>query len=208
MEKVLRIYIFSIFLILSSFISLLSLGSFPVFAEESQQPIFLDIDKDLDRYYNNTHMNITMRTSISFNESQEYSLFYEVSTIGKVGITGEWIEIQEPMKNMDTTDLKAECIFETGDQNFLRYTVFNSTGFRYDSDVYRIMIDDRGPQITLHSPSEEKWNIQKTVNINFLVEDELSGVDPTSIHYRISTNGFQSGDVSWNHSQCVHYVSF
>lgn len=189
MEKVLRSGTIALILLIPSVIAFGIFDPITVSAGETQYPVFLGIDKDLDRYYKDPHMNITMRTSIPFNESQEMVFYYEISTKGLSGITDEWIEIQDPLKNKDTTDLKVECIFKTGDQNFLRFTAFNSSGVRHDSDVYRIMIDDRGPQITLHSPNEDKWLITTTPEITFYLEDTMTGVDPTSLYYRISTNG-------------------
>lgn len=115
---------------------------------------------------------------------------YEVSTEGEVGLIGEWEPLQETYTPDNSMYIVVTGWFRNGKDNWIRFRAKDVAGNGYaESGAYNVWIDASPPTYRLLSPVESEYEPTPNVEVKVQIDDPQSGVDFSTIEYRVSTSG-------------------
>jgi len=115
---------------------------------------------------------------------------YEISTSGVAGLGGNWEDIQDTYASSTSLRVVVAGWFKNGDQNFIRFRAKDMAGNEWEiSDSYNVWVDSESPRFELNSHSEEEFQLDPYQEVSVVISDLQSGVDASSIEYRLTTRG-------------------
>ncbi len=115
---------------------------------------------------------------------------YEISTSGEVGLIGDWQQIIESYAPGAELRVVVSGWFKNGMDNWIRFRARDVAGNPFfESEPYNVWVDAKPPSFKLLSHSEDEYKLDPLQEVKVQITDEQSGVDASSIEYRITTQG-------------------
>ncbi|MCK5560230.1 MAG: FG-GAP repeat protein, partial [Thermoplasmata archaeon] len=119
------------------------------------------------------------------------SIQYRISTDNGTIWGDGWINANLQQSAVEEINCILQPAFKDGRDNLIQWRAKDILGNGYnESDQNRIFIDMSNLTFTNPLPSPEEWQTNQSVTCNITVIDNLSGVNASSIEFRISTAGF------------------
>jgi hypothetical protein len=148
-------------------------------------------------YYPNTGVWITNRNpscSIRINDIitgvDPRTIEYEFTTKGEADLTGSWQSIQESYAPDNSLYIVVTGWFQSGKLNYMRFRAKDVAGNGpFVSENYNVWVDAEAPSFSLKSPLESDYSLNPVQQVRIDVKDLDSGIDFSSIEYRVSTQG-------------------
>jgi hypothetical protein len=117
------------------------------------------------------------------------SIEYEIST-SSVGFSENWQNIQDSYSSAESLRVVVAGFFKNGKDNWIRFRAQDLAGNKYQvSDAYNVWVDAEQPKFDLVSHSEDTYHLTPTQEVRVMITDKESGVDASSIEYRLTTKG-------------------
>jgi len=118
------------------------------------------------------------------------SIEYEISTSGAVGLVGNWQNIPDTYASGNSLRVVVQGWFRNGKDNWIRFRAQDMAGNSFViSDAYNVWVDAESPKYRMLSHSEDEYQLNPYQEVKIMVEDLESGVDASSIEYRLTTRG-------------------
>ena len=155
-------------------------------------PEFSNPAPDLYTWVNSTktQCNITIHDELSF--ALVDSVRYSLSSNGTKKY-GEWTKVKIThlaKPKYKTVTLSANVTVDEGENNYIRWRVFDSAGNNFTSIDYLIKVDITGCEFKNPMPPENGWVNNGTIICFIEVSDFYgAGVDTSSLEYSVSTLG-------------------
>ncbi|MCK5560479.1 MAG: FG-GAP repeat protein, partial [Thermoplasmata archaeon] len=118
------------------------------------------------------------------------SIQYQISTDNGTTWESDWINFETQQEDAESINCIVRPIFKDGKDNLIKWRAKDILGNGYtESEKFRILIDISNVTYSNITPSSEEWQTNLSVVCNITIIDNLSGVDASSIEFRISTDG-------------------
>lgn len=115
---------------------------------------------------------------------------YEISTTDKIGLVGNWQNIPDSYATSNSLRVVVSGFFKNGVKNWIRFRAQDLAGNPYViSDSYNVWVDAESPKYSISSHSEDEFHLNPFQEVRIMIADAESGVDASSIEYRITTRG-------------------
>ena len=117
------------------------------------------------------------------------SIEYEIAT-SSVGFSENWQNIQDSYASAESLRVVVTGFFKNGKENWIRFRAQDLAGNKYQvSDGYNVWVDAEEPDFDLLSHSEDTYHLTPSQEVRIMITDKESGVDASSIEYRVTTQG-------------------
>jgi hypothetical protein len=150
-----------------------------------------------DNFYPVSGVWITNRNpscSILINDSitgvDPLKIEYEATIEGEAGLVEDWLSMQESYSPDNSLYVVVTPWFQSGKLNYIRFRAWDVAGNGpFVSEAFNIWVDAEPPIFTLKSPLESEFNLNPMQQVKIDIRDVDSGIDFSSIEYRVSTQG-------------------
>ncbi len=163
--------------------------------------VFVDITIDLvgvvySGFYPTTDVwntQIRPTCSIFINDTltgvDPLTIEYEIST-SSVGFSENWQNIQDSYAPSKSLRVVVTGFFKNGKDNWIRFRAQDLAENKYQvSDAFNVWVDAEQPKFEMVSHSEGTYHLLPTQEVRILITDKESGVDASTIEYRLTTKG-------------------
>ena len=101
-----------------------------------------------------------------------------------------WQDIQDTYASATSLRVVVAGWFKNGDQNYIRFRAKDMAGNDWElSESYNVWVDSESPRFELNSHSEDEFQLDPYQEVSIVINDLQSGVDASSIEYRLTTRG-------------------
>jgi hypothetical protein len=115
---------------------------------------------------------------------------YQISTTGEVDLGDQWDLLQESYSPDNSLYIVVTGWFKNGKENWMRFRAWDVAGNGPKvSPAYNVWIDAVPPTYVMRSPLESDYQLSSNQEVKIEIRDPDSGVDFSSIEYRVSTQG-------------------
>jgi hypothetical protein len=161
----------------------------PESLEDLDPDVFTNFEPNQGSWMVGRYHTIRQHTKIPWNLTGHFLYFIEISNKGVEGFTDDWLSLSKFENVNDLTTLKRSVLFDAGYKNSIRFRVVDHYGNERTSTPVSIWIDDMRPEISMVSHGEDESFLVLEQRVEFLLRDEHSGIDNSTIEYRLTTFG-------------------
>jgi len=142
----------------------------------------------------------TVTTKLFINDTggsfvDKSTIDYMISTTGPDGFGTTWTPLGEIGQGESVT-IEIEETFIEGTDNYIKWRAKDVAGNEIESDLMQIKVDTMAPSYSDVIPSSDMWQLQKDLNVAITLHDNNSGLDFSSMEYRITKTG-PTGFLPW-----------